>query len=45
VEVETVEPQAGRILRSESGGEVQVALDADGARAVDAILDVLERGG
>lgn len=42
VAVDTAEPDAGRIVRSDSGAEVRAAFDADGARAVDAIIDALQ---
>jgi inosine-uridine nucleoside N-ribohydrolase len=44
LQVDTAEPHAGRTLRSASGPEVQVALGADGAQAVDAILEALRAG-
>jgi pyrimidine-specific ribonucleoside hydrolase len=41
VRVDTADPGAGRLLRTDSGREIQVALSADGARAVNAIFEAL----
>ena len=41
VQVDTAEPAAGRIFRSEEGREIDAALGADAPRAMSAIIEAL----